>query len=140
MNNAERDCFVIVNWCKCNEIHCLCSLDFPPPPPPLDDAELPAPPPECQIIPPASDAPPPAFPAPPPVAEDLNLPAPPEELTSAPSASFPPPPPPPPPLPGTGASVSSQVGFQILDFNLYKSFLALTSFSTFMNFLLFLHG
>uniref|UniRef100_A0A672PPD9 Zyxin n=1 Tax=Sinocyclocheilus grahami TaxID=75366 RepID=A0A672PPD9_SINGR len=112
MNNAETDCFVIVNWCECNEIHCLCSLDFPPPPPPLDDVELPAPPPECQITPPASDAPPPAFPAPPPVAEDLNLPAPPEELTSAPSASFPPPPPPPPPLPETGAGVSSQRVFE----------------------------
>uniref|UniRef100_A0A8C2JW67 Zyxin n=1 Tax=Cyprinus carpio TaxID=7962 RepID=A0A8C2JW67_CYPCA len=90
----------------------LCEDFPPPPPPPLDDAELPAPPPECQITPPAPDAPPPAFPAPPPVAEDLNLPAPPEELTSAPSASFPPPPPPPPPLPGTGASVSSQRAFE----------------------------
>ncbi|XP_016419324.1 zyxin-like [Sinocyclocheilus rhinocerous] len=90
----------------------LCEDFPPPPPPPLDDAELPAPPPECQITPPASDAPPPAFPAPPPVAEDLNLPAPPEELTSAPSASFPPPPPPPPPLPETGAGVSSQRVFE----------------------------
>ncbi|XP_016414009.1 zyxin-like [Sinocyclocheilus rhinocerous] len=65
----------------------LCE-DFPPPPPPLDDAELPDPPPECQLIPPVSDAPPPAFPAPPPVAEDLNLPASPEELTSVPSRLF----------------------------------------------------
>ncbi|XP_059423404.1 zyxin isoform X2 [Carassius carassius] len=91
----------------------LCEDFPPPPPPPLDDAELPAPPPECQITLPASDAPPPAFPAPPPVAEDLNLPAPPEELTSAPPASFPPPPPPPPPpLPETGAGVSSQRVFE----------------------------
>ncbi|XP_051576392.1 zyxin [Myxocyprinus asiaticus] len=82
--------------------------DFPPPPPPLDDAELPAPPLECQITPPASDVPP-AFPAPPPVAEDLPLPAPPEELTSVTSAPFPPPPPPPPPpLPETGAGGNSQ--------------------------------
>ncbi|KAI7807049.1 zyxin isoform X2 [Triplophysa rosa] len=82
--------------------------DFPPPPPPpLDDAELPAPPLECQTTPPAHDAPP-AFPAPPPVSEDLPIPAPPEEFTSVPSTHFPPPPPPPPPLPETGAGVSSQ--------------------------------
>ncbi|XP_076844551.1 LOW QUALITY PROTEIN: zyxin [Brachyhypopomus gauderio] len=91
------------------------SDDFPPPPPPpppLDDAELPAPPPECQLTPPAFEAPPPAFPAPPPVADDLSLPAPPEDVSFAPinpSAAPPPPPPPPPPapplpLPGTGVT------------------------------------
>lgn len=88
------------------------SYDFPPPPPPpLDDAELPAPPPECQITHPVSDAPP-SFPAPPPVAEDLHLPPPPEELTSVPSACFPPPPPPPPPVPENGAGINSQRLFE----------------------------
>ncbi|KAJ3598023.1 hypothetical protein NHX12_001537 [Muraenolepis orangiensis] len=50
----------------------LCEDFPPPPPPPLDDDDLPAPPPECQALPPAFDAPPP-------VADDLPLPAPPEE-------------------------------------------------------------
>ncbi|XP_055065583.2 zyxin [Misgurnus anguillicaudatus] len=84
----------------------ICEDFPPPPPPPLDDADLPAPPPELQNAPPAHDVP--AFPAPPPVADDLPLPAPPEEFTSVPSAPFPPPPPPPPPLPETGAGFASQ--------------------------------
>nr|XP_061788912.1 zyxin-like [Nerophis lumbriciformis] len=87
----------------------LCE-DFPPPPPPppMDD-ELPAPPPECQITPLASDAPPPAFPAPPPVADDLPLPAAPEE--SAHLTSFPtPPPPPPPPPPAANTTGYSSTG------------------------------
>ncbi|XP_051262016.1 zyxin isoform X2 [Dicentrarchus labrax] len=86
--------------------------DFPPPPPPppLDD-ELPAPPPECQTIPTASDAPPPpAFPAPPPVADDLPLPAPPEESACSPTSPCPPPPPPPPPLPASGTSILTAAG------------------------------
>lgn len=85
--------------------------DFPPPPPPppLDD-DLPAPPPECQTIPTASDALPPAFPAPPPVADDLPLPAPPEESACLPTSPSPPPPPPPPPLPASGTSIPSAVG------------------------------
>ncbi|XP_049587536.1 zyxin [Syngnathus scovelli] len=74
----------------------LCD-DFPPPPPPppMED-ELPAPPPEFQITPLASDGPPPAFPAPPPVAEDLPLPAAPDETACLMSVPAPPPPPPPP--------------------------------------------
>nr|XP_057908726.1 zyxin [Doryrhamphus excisus]XP_057908727.1 zyxin [Doryrhamphus excisus]XP_057908728.1 zyxin [Doryrhamphus excisus] len=95
------------------------SDDFPPPPPPppMDD-DLPAPPPECQITPPASDAPAPAFPAPPPVADDLSLPPPLGESTglssfdSPPSLLPPPPPPAPPapPLPATGNSFPSAAG------------------------------
>ncbi|KAM4735888.1 zyxin isoform 1-T2 [Anableps anableps] len=86
----------------------LCD-DFPPPPPPppLDD-DLPAPPPECNISPPASDAP--AFPAPPPVADDLPLPAPPEEAACPPSCPSPPPPPPPPPLPASISSFPNAAG------------------------------
>ncbi|XP_077576314.1 zyxin [Stigmatopora nigra] len=81
--------------------------DFPPPPPPppMDD-ELPAPPPECQITPMASDAPPPAFPAPPPVADDLPLPAAPEESARLASFPVPPPPPPPPPAAATAAAAT----------------------------------
>ncbi|XP_029958974.1 zyxin [Salarias fasciatus] len=87
----------------------LCD-DFPPPPPPPLDDDLPAPPLDCQITPPASDAPPPAFPAPPPVADDLPLPAPPEESACAPTCASPPPPPPPPPMPASGTSVPSAAG------------------------------
>ncbi|KAB5586842.1 hypothetical protein PHYPO_G00006130 [Pangasianodon hypophthalmus] len=72
--------------------------EIPPPPSSISD-ELPAPPPECQLSPPASEAPPPAFPPPPPVAEDLPLPAPPEDVSFVPSDSSPAPPPPPPPPP-----------------------------------------
>uniref|UniRef100_A0A087Y4N2 Zyxin n=1 Tax=Poecilia formosa TaxID=48698 RepID=A0A087Y4N2_POEFO len=73
----------------------------------LDD-DLPAPPPECNIPPPASDAP--AFPAPPPVADDLPLPAPPEEAACPPSCPSPPPPPPPPPLPASSSSFPNAAG------------------------------
>ncbi|KAJ8289904.1 hypothetical protein GJAV_G00006600 [Gymnothorax javanicus] len=83
--------------------------DFPPPPPPLDDAELPAPPPECQTTPPAFEAPPPAFPAPPPPPEeDLPLPSPPEEEPPLPSSPPAPLPPPPPPLPAASNSNNTQ--------------------------------
>ncbi|XP_061770908.1 zyxin [Nerophis ophidion] len=91
----------------------LLCYDFPPPPPPppppMDD-DLPAPPPECQITPPASDAPAPAFPAPPPVDEELPLPPAPEESARLPSFASPPPPPPAPPLHATGTSFPSAVG------------------------------
>ncbi|XP_028833999.1 zyxin [Denticeps clupeoides] len=75
--------------------------DFPPPPPPLDDAELPAPPPDFHSTPPAFPDPPP------PAVEELPFPAPPEEVNSVPSAPHPPPPPPPPPLPASTQSPSS---------------------------------
>ncbi|XP_064165772.1 LOW QUALITY PROTEIN: zyxin [Anguilla rostrata] len=82
--------------------------DFPPPPPPLDDAELPAPPPECQTTPPAFEAPPPAFPASPPPEEDLPLPSPPGEEPPLPCSPPAPPPPPPPPLPAASNSNNAQ--------------------------------
>ncbi|XP_048882526.1 zyxin isoform X2 [Brienomyrus brachyistius] len=79
--------------------------DFPPPPPPLDDADLPVPPPECQITPPAYEAPPPAFPAPPsPPPEDFPIPSAPEDISSQTYTPPPPPPPPPPPLPPPSSS------------------------------------
>ncbi|XP_035991016.1 zyxin [Fundulus heteroclitus] len=97
------------------------SDDFPPPPPPppVDD-DLPAPPPECNIPPSASDAP--AFPAPPPVADDLPLPAPPEEVACPPSCPSPPPPPPPPPLPASSSSFPNAAGNSLRQMEKQTSF------------------
>lgn len=97
--------------------------DFPPPPPPPPaEDDLPAPPPECQSLPGASDAPPPAFPAPPPVADDLPLPAPPEENVCLPTSPPPPPPPPPPPLPASSTSIPSAAGTPQRTFEKQTSF------------------
>lgn len=103
---AVRSQLLITKWAF---LVFLSDFPPPPPPPPAED-DLPAPPPECQSLPGASDAPPPAFPAPPPVADDLPLPAPPEENVCLPTSPSPPPPPPPPPLPASGTSVPSAAG------------------------------